>query len=419
MSMGLASFQRRLEAEYEWAVIGGVIMVACCGLGAHWYAMGVLFDPLVRAFGWTRGPYSVATSIFVVSSTLASWPVGALVDRWGPRRIMAASAVLGGLAWGLISRLGQLGPGDPLVHLYVLYTLVGVAGAGLGDVPIGVLVVRWFRRRRGLAMGLAVLGYGLPGFILVPLSAPLLAAHGWRVVAAGLAGLTAFGCLPFILLVLRDRPADQAEAGMAVRPGRPAPGVVAGVALGMAAFWLIGGSALLAQFSSVAVQMQAIPFLMDRGLTRQLASSIWGALALAGTVGKVSLGWAADRFSPRAITLISILSLAVALAVALIWTGIAGAWLFALLFGLGLGGLITARPLLVEEHFGQRAFGTISGLVTLLTLPGIAASSILAGFLYDRTGSYTLCYSLFVGALLLAAAILLPLRKGGEGGHAR
>jgi len=259
-------------------------------------------------------------------------------------------------------------------------------------------------------MGLSIVGFGLPGVILVPLSAPFITNYGWRALTLALGAFTWLGSIPLILWVLRDSPHSE-EQPHDVSGKRFAPGITARDALHMTPFWIIGTCYLLAQFGSVAVQMHAIPFLMDRGLSRELASSMWGFLALAGIVGKISLGYAADRFSAKAMLFTSMLLQVVALLTALTWSGLAAAWLFAFLFGLGMGGQFASRPLLVADYFGLRAFGTILGAVWLFILPGITAGQPVAGFLYDLTGSYALAYSLFVGAFLLSMVVLLLLDR--------
>jgi cyanate permease len=291
----------------------------------------------------------------------------------------------------------------------MLYGLLAVASSGVGTVPAGTIIARWFTQGRGLAMGLSIVGFGLPGVVLVPLSAPFIAAHGWRALALALGALSWVGSIPFILGVLRDSPQGQAQDAVGKHT---APGITMEEALRMAPFWIIGTSYLLAQFGSVAVQMHAIPFLMDRGLSRELASNIWGFLALAGIAGKIGLGYAADRYSAKPVLFASMLLQVMALITALAWSGLAAAWLFALLFGLGMGGQFASRPLLVGDYFGLRAFGTISGAVWLFTLPSLAAGQPVAGFLYDLTGSYGLAYTLFIGAFLLGMGVLLPLGGG-------
>jgi len=402
--------RRRLGLDYGWLIVVGVIIVAFFGNGMSWYAMGMFFSPLVEEFGWGRGAYSVAISLFLTLMTLSSVPIGHLVDRWGPRQVMLIGALASGLAWGLISQIGQAERGAAIWQLYLLYSLLAVASSGVGTVPAGTIIARWFTQRRGLAMGLSIVGFGLPGVILVPLSAPFIASYGWRALALALGALSWVGSIPFILGVLRDSP-QGLEQSQDAGVEHTAEGITAEDALRMAPFWIIGASYLLAQFGSVAVQMHAIPFLMDRGLSRESASNIWGFLALAGIVGKIGLGYAADRFSAKAVLFASMLLQVVALVTALAWSDLAAAWLFALLFGLGMGGQFASRPLLVGEYFGLRAFGTISGAVWLFTLPSLAAGQPVAGFLYDLTSSYKLAYTLFIGAFLLGMGVLLPLGR--------
>jgi MFS family permease len=362
----------------------------------------------VEEFGWGRGAYSVAISLYLALSTLASAPIGRMVDRWGPRRVMLWGAISSGLVTGLISQIGRLGSATALWQLYTLYALLAVTSAGVATVPTSAVIARWFTERRGLAMGLSIVGFGLPGVIVVPLSAPFMAQYGWRALAVALGALTWIVSIPTVLWVLRDSPAEL-QADGSVRPA--SRGIAAADALRSAPFWLMGTVFLTAQFSSVAVQLHAVPFLTDRGLTRELASTVWGSLALAGVVGKTGLGWAADQFGSKRVLLFSLLLQASALTIALTWSGMTAAWCFALLFGLGMGGQFSSRPLMVGEYFGVRAFGTIAGAIWLFTLPGQAAGQPVAGYLYDLTGSYALPYGLFIGAYLLATAVLLLLRK--------
>jgi len=391
----------------SWLTIGGVILVTALGAGVPWYALGILFSPLVGEFHWGRGAYSLATGIYMVAMIAGSAPVGGLVDRWGSRPVMLAMALASAVAWGMLAQLGRSGTG---AALWQLYGLIGLASSGLGAVPASALIARRFAHRRGLAMGLSVVGGSLPGVILVPLSAPLMAAYGWRALAFLLGALMLVVGLPSILWLLGDSASAREQPAQAPPRERGLPGA-ARQAVGTQAFWIIGLARLLSEGCSTAVQMHAIPFLMDRGLTRGAASFIWGFLALSAIAGKVGLGWAADRLSARAVLLASMALQCLSVAMALAFPGVPAAWLFALLFGLGMGGQYCARSLIVADYFDLRAYGAIRGLLTFFTLPGYAGGGPLAGYLYDLRGSYRLPYSLFVGAWLAGVLILLPLRR--------
>lgn len=408
--------RRRTLDRSLWVLIG-VVVVSSVGSGMPWYSMGILFTPLTTEFDWGRGAYSVATSLFILTMNLSALPIGNLVDRWGSRRIMGITGVASFLIWLFISQVGGLlGRQAILMQLYVLYVLLGIASSGLGNVSCSALVARWFQKRRGLAMGVALIGGSLPGVILVPLSAPLIDAYGWRAFTAGLGAMALLASIPMVLWVIRDPPADLAQRQAAKQgegaPAAPAlPDHSAREALRSVSFWVISVAFALGLAASVAIQMHAIPFLMDRGLTRATASSIWGFLALWGIIGKVTLGWAADRYSAKMIYSASLLAQALAVVMAFASASPLAAWAFAMLFGLGMGGQICTRATIVAEYYGVRAYGTIWGLVTLFTLPGTVGGGPLAGFLYDLTGNYRTPYTLFVGAFVLGAAAVLFLRK--------
>jgi MFS family permease len=403
---------RRWALDRSLVVLTGVVVVSSVGSGMPWYTMGILFTPLTAEFDWGRGAYSIATSLFILSLNLSALPIGSLVDRWGSRRMMGIMGVASCLVWMLISQVGRLGQQAILVQLYALYALLGIASSGLGNVPCSALVARWFKKRRGLAMGVSLIGGSLPGVILVPLSAPLIDAYGWRAFTAGLGLLALVASIPTVLWIIRDPPDEpEPKSGAVTQTPVATPSHSAREALRMPSFWIIGVAFALGLAASVAIQMHAIPFLMDRGLTRATASSIWGFLALWGIIGKVALGWAADRFSAKAVYSVSLLAQALAVVIAFASASPAAAWGFAMLFGLGMGGQICTRATIVAEYYGVRAYGTIWGLVTLFTLPGTVGGGPLAGFLYDISGNYRTPYAIFVVAFVLGAAAVLLLRK--------
>jgi predicted MFS family arabinose efflux permease len=246
----------------------------------------------------------------------------------------------------------------------------------------------------------------------VPLSAPFIAAYGWRALCLLFAGLVLLA-LPFILRVLRDPPLA-APIPRGTAPAGAGRDLTTRQALATATFWVMGLACLLGQSGSSAVQMHAIPFLMDRGLTRATASNIWGTLALAAIAGRIGLGWLADRYEARVTMFIAVCLQAGSVVIALAFPGVMAAWAFALLFGLGMGAQNGSRPLLPAEYFGTRAYGTIWGLVTLFTLPGSAGGQPLAGFLYDLTGNYRTPYLVFVATWMVGLLALVLLGRPPE-----
>ena len=412
MNSALRPAWRRRTRGGDWLIVAGLIGIIMVGSGTPWYAMGIFFSPLVDEFGWGRGAYSLATSVYMLLASLSAVPIGRLVDRWGSRRVMMVSTVALTLIWLMMSQIGRVTRPSALWQLYILYGLLGIGSMALGGVPSSALIARWFSGKRGLAMGFSTVGGSLPGVILVPLSAPLIASFGWRAVTC-LFSLLVLLSLPFTVWVLRDPVGDE-HSRREASEARCVGGITGRQAIGMVAFWLIGIACLLAQSGSAAVQLHAVPFMMDRGLTREAASNVWGLLALAGVVGKIGSGWAADRTSARAVIAWSLFLQAVSVGVALTLPGLTGLRLFAVLFGLGMGGQNCTRSVLVVEYFGTWAYGTIWGLVALLGLPGMVGAQPLAGYLYDLTGSYRVPYVAFVIGWLVAIGALILLGRPGR-----
>lgn len=393
----------------EWITILGLIAVVALGVGTSWYAMGMLMGPLTQAFDWSRGDYSLATTLYMLFLFLSATPVGWLVDRFGSRRVMTVAAVANGTIWLLMSQLGRLGLGDSPAQIYPLYAAMGFASVSLGGVPASALVVRAFGNRRGLAMGLSAVGAGLPGITLVPLSAWLMTVIGWRGLAGMIAALELCVALPVALWALKGVAAE-AQAASAPR-GEQKKGQV-GAVLRNPTFWGIGLAILLSYSGGSAVQVHAVPFLTDRGLSTSTASLIWGSLAFAGIVGKVSLGWLADRLSARWVMFLAAVLQGSAVALVLILPGEGAAWAFALIFGVGMAGQYLSLPLITAERFDLKHYGTVYGLLSLFGVPGMAGSQAFAGMLYDRTGGYLLPFGVFVGVWVLGALLLLALGRG-------
>jgi len=178
-----------------------------------WYAYSVFLVALLKEFGWSRSVLAGAFSLFTLVSGGAGPVLGALADRFGPRRLILAGGVLLAASLWADSYVARAW------HLYVgfgLLTAIGVSTAGW--TPAVVMVQRQFSARLGLALGIAGSGVGLGIFLVVPLCQALIEAFGWRWAFRGLGTLAALWILPATFLAVRDTPAPPRLAGAAVAP---------------------------------------------------------------------------------------------------------------------------------------------------------------------------------------------------------
>jgi MFS family permease len=371
--------------QQRWLVVAGLFVITF-GLANPFAAFGVFLPALAEEFGWSRGAISVALSINFALGGATGFLVGALADRYGPRAILVATAVLAGSGFALSSSVGAL---------WQFYLSVGVLG-GLGMSAFYLLsastVARWFDRGRGLAMGIVLTGFNL-GFVTGgPVAAWLIARVGWRAAYVVLGG----GCgvaSALAALVVRY-PAAPLDSGFRpVAAPVPVPGV-AGMslrqALGDARMWYLGVSWLLLGLILTMLSVHIVPFARDQGIALGRASLALTAYGLGAAGGRLVLGAASDRIGAPLTMRVSFgLQVAALTTVLLAPSGTLLVPAMAV-YGFGFAGSDTVFVRVIPDVFGLRALGAIMGFLALGWRCGAALGPSVTGFLYDLTGSYAI-----------------------------
>jgi MFS transporter, OFA family, oxalate/formate antiporter len=398
-----------------WVVVGGAFLVLFLAYGTQ-YAFGVFFSALIEEFGWSRASLAGVFSLYTFVYSCFALVAGRLTDLWGPRRVIAAGGVLLGLG------LSGMSLAHALWHPFVLYGLVAALGMSTAYVPCMATVVRWFVRRRGLAVGLASAGGSLGTFALPPVAHALVETLGWR------GAYVAFGVVIAIVLNLLARiiPRDPESAGLvpdgeagsttSAAPAVSEPSWSVAAATRSGAFW-----ALLAVFSATWIPVfvplvHLVPHARDLGVEPFWASTMVSALGVGAVAGRLGMGWLSDRIGRR-----PGLAMAFTLQVTA-FVGFAGAttlpalYATSLAFGLAYGSTSACFPAIMGDFFGRAHAGTLVGLVFALAAPASALGPLGAGFIYDHTGSYTLAWWISAGFNLLALGLLAlarpPRRRG-------
>jgi MFS family permease len=382
----------------------------CFGVGTMLvYTFGVFAKPLAGEFGSRRAAISVALSALNVMVTLASPGAGRLVDRFGARRVMVSS--IAALAACLIALSWVKAP---LWHLYALYALGGLLGAGATPVTYSRVVANWFDRRRGIALGLSSAGIGLGAFIMPSLAQWLIDEAGWRRAYIVLGALSLAIAGPAVGIFLRGRPE---EVGLAADGLGKAPVAATEPPRGMRVleawrtptFWQ-----LCAIFFSVSACVNGAiahlaPLLTDHGVSGRraaLATSLFGGATIIGRVGN---GFLVDRFFAPLVA--AILFAGATAGLAMLWSGVSGsaAFLAAALLGLAIGAEADVMPYLVSRYFGMRSMGELFGCVFGAYTLGFALGPYLMGAGFDATGSYRIPFACAVAVLLCAIVATLGL----------
>ena len=382
------------------------------------YGIGAFFNPIVAELGWTRTQFSLAASLNRLEGSVATPVEGYLVDRFGPRKLVLVGVPLVVIALILLSRVHSL------ITFYGAYLLVALGTSACLGIPFTVAVARWFRQRRGWAMGWLFSGATFSGLFL-PLVILGNDELGWRTTML----LCGLGFLPLGLIaiaVVRDRPEPYGYLPDGVDPGEetaapenpsrgaPAPaasGATAIEALRTPAFWALTLIFGIASMGPSGMFLHQIAYFRSIGFTAAAAASTVGTFTLLSGIGRIGAGWVMDRMDYRWVLAglvgLNVAGFLVLLNVTQYWHSV----VYSLLFGVSFGGGIPARPIIVSGLFGTRAFGTIQGLIQSLTVVGGVVAPILMAWVYDTTGSYRAAILLLTALIGAALPLTLLLPK--------
>jgi MFS transporter, OFA family, oxalate/formate antiporter len=393
---------------YGYVVVAGCFAIQATGIGSH-MAFGVFFKPLLADFGWPRAALAGAHSMAFMLMGLLGIFMGRLNDRFGPRVLLAVTALFFGMGLFLMSTT------ERLWQVYLFYGVI----VGIGLSPVDVIALsttaRWFVRRRSMMTGIVKVGTGT-GQLVIPLAASfLIMSYGWRtsyILMAVFATLMLAGMGQLLRRdpsqkgLLPDGDTQTASAGFHLDE----KGLSLQEALKTRQFWTIFFTNLTVVFSLMIIMVHIVPHAMDMGLPATVAASVLSTIAGASMVGRFLIGIAADRAGIRACMIFCF----TLLILAFLWLQVAKElwmlYLFACVYGIGHGGHFTMISPWVAEHVGIRSHGVLFGIVLFAGNLGGAAGPILAGHLFDITGSYSSTFWICAVAGFTALGLILSLR---------
>ena len=398
-----------------------IVFVAAVGLSMGYgpivtFTFGVFFKLLNQEFGWSRGDISQAFSISLFVMSLVFPFVGRLVDRFGARKVIIPSILLFGLGLMSLSLLSA-----NIWQLYAVYILLGLVGGGTAPVPYSNVLSHWFDKRRGLALGVAMVGLGLGAFVMPSLAQMLIVSQGWRQAYIVFGLMVMVITIPIVGLFFKETPemVGLRPDGDVINPNHPNTseqkiGLSAQEARQTHTFWILVGAFFLMSASVHGCLIHLVPLLTDRGISPQLAAGATSLFGAALLFGRVGAGYLLDHFFASSIALCFFCG--TALGLLLLWSGVTGtaAFIAAFLVGLGMGAEGDIIAYLIGRYFGLRAFGEIYGYAFgAFTLGGVSGP-LLMGRGFDATGSYSLGLGVFVVVTLIAAGLMTrlgPYRK--------
>ena len=366
------------------------------------FAYGVFFKELEAEFGWSRTLLSAASSVAMLFMGLFAFVGGRMNERFGPRIVLSVTGLCFGLGYALLAFMNS--PWQLLV-LYGLFVGIGLA---THDVVTLSTIAGWFPKRRGIMTGIVKTGTAFGQVILPPAAAILSGAVGWRMACVVL-GVSAAALLLTAAQSMRAAPAattkpsapkqSQSTKKPAVKAARNSN------------FWLL--CAIQASFFPVltTIPLHIIAHGTDLGLTPTTAAYVLSTVGASSIAGRLLVGAAVDKVGGRNAYLICFVVLLSSLVLLRFNSNASLLFLAAVPYGFAHGGLFTVVSPTIAEYFDMKSHSSVFGSVVFWGTLGGAAGPLLAGQIYDHTGSYNLAFSVLIGSVLLGLILVLRLKK--------
>ncbi|MEQ8486098.1 MAG: MFS transporter [Pseudomonadales bacterium] len=397
------------DRGYRWLVVAYTLLMQAVTVGVLIYCFALFALPWLAEFEAPRRDVMVAISLLQVGMGVVSPFAGRAMDALPMRVLVTAGALSMAVGLWLASHA------QALWQILLIYALLFPPALALtGTLASQTLVARWFRDRRGLAIGISATGTNLGGMVFPFLVAGWLVASGWRDTLVWLAVLGLLLVVPLGWLVLAREP-RAAAAGAAPAAGQVAPRAWrTREILTTRLFWIPVAGMLPLQTAFGAVQFNLGAYAADAGYTSDQAANLIALCSLCMIGGKFLFGGLGDRLDHRWLYWLAAASMSLGL---LLLRGAPALPLLTLAVacvGLAGGGILPMLGLVFGARFGVEAFGRVMGLV-MLTITFGAVGPVAAGWVYDVTGSYDVAFLMFVGLFLPGVVLMRRLPPPGRG----
>ena len=411
---------------YGWTIAGTLALTETVSWGILFYAFSVFITPMQEDLGWSQASLTGAYSVALLLSGLAAPLVGRWLDRHGPRALMTAGSVLGSvlvLAWAGV---------ETAWVFYLIWAGIGLAMSATLYEPAFATLATWFERGRPRAMLVVTIAAGFASTIFLPLSGWLVEALGWRQALVALAAILATLTILPHAVFLRRRPEDLGLRPDGARLSAPSgidvaddlsgshqnsatriavPGVPLAVAVRDSAFRWLTVAFFLETFASVAIGVQLIPYLTDRGDGAAFAATAAGLIGAFQVVARVLATVLGSRVSQVALTGTVFAGQALAVAILLTSEGKAGILVAVVLLGAGRGVVTLMRPALIADFYGRAHFGAISGMLAFFLTGARALAPVGSGIAYGLAGGYRPVFAGLACVSLLAALSMVAVGR--------
>ena len=400
----------------SWVILAAGFFILFFAGGSR-YALGLMLKPMTDELDWSRSTLSFAVTFFMFTSALALPLAGRLVDQYSLRWVLAFGATTVAVGIGLMSRVAE-----PWQVFLVYGVLFGIGHAATGNPIVGVMITRWFERRRGIANSVAVSGNATGQLVIIGTLAAFLTNTGWRNAYALLGAANLLIAVPLILAALRSWPRTGPESGGvdasgAGPPQDDAPPVAVPLGppsvIGSGQFWLLVFLYAVCGFQDFLMVTHIVAFAQDSGIGTVLAGNILALMGLMGLIGVLCAGVLCDALGAQRPLLVCFVMRIGIFAPLLVVQNTPVILVCSLLYGFTF--LMTA-PLTVifsREIFGPLRIGTVSGTISMVHQMFGGLGALVGALIFDHWGSYYWAFVLMLGLSVVSTALSPLLHRSG------
>jgi MFS family permease len=371
-------------------------------VGFALYGLPFFYDFFIKDFGWSRAVVTSGNAVGkLLVAPLFGFIAGWIIDRYGPRRMMMAGALMAGSALIGLSLMNSLG------MFYLFYVLNALGYVFGGPLPCQVLISRWFTKNRGKAMGIAYLGIGTGGALVPLIAAGLEKNIGWHLALTSLGVLIIIIAFPLAFFI-KEPPVEKVvvkktEASVPIK-----------TILTNRNFYLLAFGSMCSIGAVGGVNQHLKLYLRDFNFTQSQAAHVLSLVLLSSLAGRVLMGMLADIVRRKYVMILIYLIVGGSIPLLLMPDFPGKVYIFAAIFGIGLGGDYMIIPLMAGDLFGVRTLGRVMGII--LVADGLAESlmPMLVGTIYDAAGNYTIGFTMLICLALAGALIVSFLPKGNK-----
>lgn len=382
------------DQYYRWIVVLYGLLLQAISVGTVIYCFALFTLPWLEEFGSSRRDLMLTIALLQIGAGVLGPLAGRALDKYPLHWLIftgLASMVLGLFLAQRVTALWQL---------WLIYaTLLPVTMTLMGTLAAQTLVSRWFDEGRGLALGISAVGTNIGGIILPILVSAWLLEVGWRETLNHLMILALVVVMPMTAFVLRRSPPrqrNQSDASAADQRQWTTREI-----LTTSLFWIpfFGLAPLSMAFGTLQFNLGII--VRDIGLADSVTGNLIALTSISMVIGKLCFGLLGDRIDHRKLYWVANAATIIALGLFMVADTLTALVVAIIAGGISGGGILPLMGLMYSSRFGVASFGRVMGFGMLTIMAG-AMSPIIAGWVYDVSGSYDY-------ALLALIAILLPV----------